>query len=125
MLKHPSLRAGVDLDGTPRGSVLAKGLGRPFALMLEPRARLLPRFARLIARLRGPHPIKALTIQRYGFTDLALFNPTAALADPALGTRLEQALPTGTVADPAAGQRAIDHQRRFLAHFMRRYVAGP
>jgi hypothetical protein len=105
--------------------VLAKGLGRPFALMLPPRARLLPRFARLIARLRGPHPIMTLAVQRYGFTDLALFNPTAALADPALGARLEQALPSGTVADLAAGRRAVDRQRRFLAHFMRRYVAGP
>jgi PKD repeat protein len=125
MLRYPRIRAGIDLAGTPRGRVLAKGLGRPFALMLQPRARLLPRFARFIARLRGPHPIMALAVQRYGFTDLALFNPMAALADPALGARLEQALPSGTVADLAAGQRAVDRQRRFLARFMSRYVAGP
>jgi PKD repeat protein len=125
MLRYQRLRAGIDLDGTPRGSVLAAGLGRPFALMLEPRARLLPRFARLIARLRGPHAIMTLAVQRYGFTDLALFNPTAALADPALGARLERALPTGTLADVAAGRRAVDRQRRFLARFMGRYVARP
>jgi dienelactone hydrolase len=124
MLRYPRLGAGIDLDGSPRGSVLAKGLGRPFSLMLEPRARALRDFARFIARLRGPHPIMTLAVQHYGFTDFALFNPTAALADPALGGRLEQALPSGTVADLAAGRRAVDRQRRFLAGFMGRYVAG-
>jgi dienelactone hydrolase len=125
MLRYPRLRAGITLDGRPRGSVLAKGLARPFALMLESGARSQPGFARFIARLRGPHPIMALAVQRYGFTDLALFNPAAALVDPALGGRLEQALPSGTVADLAAGRRAVDRQRRFLASFLGRYVAGP
>jgi PKD repeat protein len=125
MRRYARLRAGIDLDGSPRGSVVAKGLSRPFALMLEPRARALPGFARFIARLRGPHPIMTLAVEVYGFTDLALFNPAAALADPALGARLEQALPSGTVADLAAGGRAVDRQRRFLAGFMGRYVAGP
>ncbi|MCW3050349.1 MAG: hypothetical protein JWO74_4633 [Solirubrobacterales bacterium] len=125
MLSYPRLAAGIDLDGSPRGRVLSAGLGRPFALMLESRARALPAFARFIARLRGPHPIATLAVQRYGYTDLALFNATAALADPALGSRLEQALPSGTVADLAAGRRAVDRERRFLASFMGRYIAGP
>jgi alpha-beta hydrolase superfamily lysophospholipase len=125
VLRYPRLAAGIDLDGSPRGSVLAAGLSRPFALMLQSRARTQPGFSRFIARLRGPHQVTALAVQQYGFTDLALFNPTAALADPALGGRLEQALPSGTVADLAAGRRAIDSQRRFLANFLGRYVAGP
>jgi pimeloyl-ACP methyl ester carboxylesterase len=124
MLRYPRLRAGIDLDGSPRGSVTAEGLSRPFALMLQPRARALPGFARLIGRLRGPHPIMTLAVEHYGFTDFALFNPTAALADPALGGRLEQALPSGTLAGVAGGRRAVDRQRRFLARFMGRYVAG-
>jgi PKD repeat protein len=125
MLRYPRLAAGVNLDGSPRGSVLSAGLGRPFALMLESRTRALPAFARFIARLRGPHPIMTLGVQQYGFTDLALFTPMAALADPALGGRLEQTRPSGTLADLSAGRRAVDRQRRFLASFMGRYVAGP
>jgi PKD domain-containing protein/serine aminopeptidase S33 family/calcineurin-like phosphoesterase family protein len=124
MLAHPSLRAGVDLDGSPRGRVVTKGLARPFGLLLEPGVRVLTGFGPFIAHLRGPHPILTLPVKHYGFTDFAVFNPQARLTDAALGQALEQRLETGTLADLEAGQRAVDRQRRFLADFLRRYVAG-
>ena len=123
MLVDARVRAGVNLDGGPRGAVVQQGLDRPFGLMHEPFApgdfEFL--FKQFIAGLRGPHPIVELPVAHNGFTDFVVFNPQAAAADPALGALLEARVAAG-VASVEAGLAALSEQRRFLSGFMRRYV---
>jgi len=124
---HSVLRAGVDLDGTPRGDVVQLGLDKPFGIMLSNVRLGLPPGAdanldSLIANLRGPHPIYQFTeLGHDGFTDLAVFVPQALAADPALGARLNAIFDT-QVETEAEGTAALRTQRRFLATFMARYL---
>ncbi len=126
MLRFPRLDAGVDLDGTIFGDVLQKGLDEPFGFMLsnvrdEPGVED-PNLDSFVARLRGPHPMRKLDIGHGGFTDFVVFNPQTARVDPALAARLETLFRVG-VPDVATGQAAMAAQRKFLARFMRRYLA--
>jgi hypothetical protein len=125
LLLYPSLRAGVDLDGSPHGRVVQEGLDEPFGIMVsnvrdQPGVDD-PNLDALISRLRGPHPFEQLDIGHNGFTDFVVFNRQASLADPALGARFEAVLATG-VADLAGATAAVAAQRRFLGAFMARYV---
>ncbi len=81
--------------------------------------------ARFIRGLHGPHPIRTLDVEHYGFTDFALLNRQARQADPALGGRLEQSFTTGTADSTAAGRRAVALQRTFVASFLDRYLGSP
>jgi hypothetical protein len=109
MRRYRTLDAGVGIDVSPRAG---GGLARPFGLMVA-----------APAGSPGARPILRLDVGRYGFTDFALFNAQAGLADPALGRRLEAQLQTGTLDSVAAGAGAVDRERRFLARFMDRYLA--
>jgi pimeloyl-ACP methyl ester carboxylesterase len=125
MLLHPQLRAGVDLDGTPRGRVVQEGLEKPFGIMVSREhdrpGMEDPNLAALISHLRGPRPFEQLDVAHNGFTDFVVLNPQATLADPALGARLESIFETGA-GDLAAGRAALDAQRRFLRAFMQRHL---
>ena len=123
MLVDARLRAGVNVDGGPRGAVVQQGLDRPFGIMhgLFPPDVLEALFGPFIAGLRGPHPIVEVPVAHNGFTDFVVFNPQAAAVDPELGARLESVLTTG-VGSVEAGAQALAAQRRFLTAFMRRYV---
>jgi pimeloyl-ACP methyl ester carboxylesterase len=124
---HPVLRAGVDLDGTPRGDVVQLGLDKPFGIMLSNVRLGLPPGAdanleSLIAHLRGPHPSYQFTeLGHDGFTDLAVFVPQALAADPALGAQLNALFDT-QVETEAEGTAALRTQRHFLAGFFARYL---
>ena len=123
MYHHPEVVAGVDLDGSPRGDVIAAGLDRPLGFMLS---RIFdpddPGLVDFLSKLRGPHPLRQLDVLHYGYTDWVVFNPQANRADPALGTHLEQLLSTGTTDDLRHGQYALAAQRQFVARFMARYL---
>jgi pimeloyl-ACP methyl ester carboxylesterase len=129
LLQYPILRAGVDLDGTPSGTVVAEGLDEPFGIMLSntreqdvPPGEVDVDLATFVSHLRGPHPLVHLSeIGHNGYTDFVVFNPQLRLVDPALGALLESAFDTDA-ATPAAGAAALSRQRRFLADFMSRYV---
>ena len=123
MLLYPRLRAGVDLDGTPFGRVVQEGLDEPFGIMISARQPGMedPNMDAFISHLRGPHPFEELDIGHNGYTDFVVFNRQAALADPALGARLDAIFDTG-VDTLAAGLEAVAAQRRFLGAFMRRYL---
>jgi len=129
LLQYPNLRAGVDLDGTPSGTVVAEGLDEPFGIMLSnTREEDLPPgeadvdLATFVSHLRGPRPLVHLSeIGHNGYTDFVVFNPQLALVEPTLGAHLESVFDTDA-ATPAAGAAALGLQRRFLADFMRRYV---
>jgi hypothetical protein len=124
MLHHPQIRAGVDIDGSPRGDVLTAGLDRPLGFLLgteQPASSLDP----FLAVLRGPHPIRELPVDHYGFTDWTVFLPQAERAVPGLGAALESALPTATSSDLQAGRRSMSAQRQFLAAFFDRYLHSP
>jgi hypothetical protein len=99
MLAHPEIRAGIDIDGTPRGRVVRRGLGRPFALILRKGGRRPAALRGFIARLRAAHPTLALPAGPDAFTDLALLAPPA---------------------EQAAARRAIARERRFLGAFLAR-----
>jgi len=121
MLHHPHIRAGVDLDGSPRGEVTNLGLDRPFGLMCGLDAPV-KYFADFLATLRGPQLVRELAVRHYGFTDWVVFNPQAELAEPGRGVAFEQLVPTGTAGDLAAGERASEAQRQFLAEFLDRHL---
>jgi hypothetical protein len=126
---HPVLRAGVDLDGTPRGEVVESGLDKPFGFMLSNVRLGLPPGAdvnldTLIGNLRGPHPIHQFTSMGHdGFTDLAVFVPQALAADPVLGAELSGIFDTQTETE-AEGTAVLATQRHFLATFMARYLTS-
>ncbi|WP_327635343.1 hypothetical protein OHB24_35850 [Kribbella sp. NBC_00482] len=125
MFFHSEVVAGVDLDGSLRGDVLTGGLDQPFGLMLSREFPLDdPRLLQFLSNLRGPHPLRQLDVQHYGYTDWVVFNAQAARADPALGAQLELGFPTGTLDDRRAGRQALSTQRAFLTCFMDRYVSG-
>lgn len=124
MLHHPQVVAGVDLDGSPRGEVVAAGLDRPFGLMLSLQYPLDdPGLVDFLSKLSGPHPVRQLPILHLGYTDWVVFNPQIRLANPALGAQLETLLSTGTSDDLRAGRRALAAQRQFLSRFMAQYLA--
>jgi alpha-beta hydrolase superfamily lysophospholipase len=121
MLHHPGIAAGVDADGGPRGDVLTAGLDRPLGFLLgveQPVASLAP----FLAVLRGPHPVRELPVNHYGFTDWVVLLPQVEVAVPGLGAALEQVLPSGTAGDPGAGRRSLDTQRHFLSSFFDRFL---
>jgi alpha-beta hydrolase superfamily lysophospholipase len=124
MLHYPQVVAGVDMDGSPRGDVVAAGLDQPFGLMLSAQQPLEgnPLLAEFLSHMRGPHPVLELDVLHYGYTDWVVFNPQATRADPAAGAVLEGLLFTGTAGDLHAGQRALATQREFLARFMKRHL---
>jgi alpha-beta hydrolase superfamily lysophospholipase len=117
------IAAGVDLDGTPRGPVVERGLRRPFGVMLSRRhTRASDIFlARFLDHLRGPHAVRRLPVEHYGYTDFAVFNAEARAADPALGAQLEAQLTTG-VRSLAQGRRMVAIERRFLARAFGRWL---
>ncbi|RZT17457.1 hypothetical protein EV649_4999 [Kribbella sp. VKM Ac-2569] len=124
MLHHPQVIAGVDLDGSPRGDVVAAGLDQPFGLMLSLDQPLQGNtlLAEFLGNLRGPHPVRELPVRHYGYSDWVVFNPQAARADPAVGAQLEQLVPTGTVDDLRAGRAALTAQRQFLSRFFAQHL---
>ncbi|RZT07551.1 hypothetical protein EV649_7965 [Kribbella sp. VKM Ac-2569] len=125
MFSHPQVVAGVDLDGSLRGDVVTGGLDQPFGLMLGREFPLDdPRLLQFLSNLRGPHPLRQLDVEHYGYTDWVVFNPQAARADPALGAQLEMSFPTGTLNDQRAGRQAMSTQREFLTCFMDRYLSA-
>lgn len=125
MFHHPRVVAGVDLDGSLRGDVVAAGLDQPFGVMVSREFPLDdPGLAAFLAKLRGPHPTRQLDVLHNGYTDWVVFNPQAARADPALGAKLEGLLPTGTVHSQRAGRRALSAQRQFLTRFMKCYLTN-
>jgi hypothetical protein len=124
MVHHPQVVAGVDIDGSPRGEVVAAGLDQPLGLMLSLDQPLEnnPLLAEFLGNLRGPHPVRQLPIHHYGYTDWVVFNRQATKADPALGAYLEALLLTGTADTPHTGEHALAAQRQFLARFMTSYL---
>lgn len=123
MFTHPQVAAGVDLDGSLRGDVVTGGLDQPFGLMLGREFPLDdPRLLLFLSNLRGPHPLRQLDVEHYGYTDWVVFNPQAARADPTLGAQLEASFPTGTLNNQRAGIQAMSTQRNFLTHFMNHYL---
>jgi hypothetical protein len=120
------LDAGVNLDGSSRGAVVAEGLDRPFGMMLSSihDLELAHETKEFISNLRGPHPIRRLDILHTGYTDFVVFNPEAAEAEPILGAILEYNQPAGTVDSLAAGRAAMAAQREFLAAFMDCYLVA-
>jgi predicted dienelactone hydrolase len=82
MLGDPRIRAGLDLDGTMSGAVVAKGLRRPFMLIVGDHGGLTPDQAQFFRRLHSTR--YALSLRgagHYSFTDLPLFGA----AVPGLG----------------------------------------
>jgi dienelactone hydrolase len=117
MLVEPRIRAGVDIDGTPRGSVVARGLRRPFGFMLSAGHTRTgdPQLDRLIHALRGPHPQVTWPALRHNdFTDLIWLHRQLALAPS-----VDRALELGRV-DPGP---AVQRQRAWLLKFLQRHLA--
>jgi hypothetical protein len=117
MLVEPRIRAGVDIDGTPRGSVVARGLRRPFGFMLSGGHTRTqdPQLGRLIHALRGPHPQVTWPALRHNdFTDLIWLHRQLGLAPS-----VDRALELGRV-DPGP---AVRRQRAWLLNFLRRHLA--
>jgi hypothetical protein len=99
MLAEPRIRAGLDLDGTVFGAVVAKGLGRPFMLIVGDHGGLTPDQGQFFRRLRSTRYALSLRGARhYSFTDLPLF----AGALPGL----DQAFDIGTI-DPLRAHATI------------------
>lgn len=107
MLSDSRIRAGVDLDGSVFGPVVAKGLGRPFMLLVgDHGGELTADQAQFFDRLRSKR--YALTLRgagHYSFTDLPLF--AAALPG------LNEAFEIGTI-DPLRADRIL---RIYVAAF--------
>jgi len=124
LLRYGVLRAGVDLDGTPRGGVLSAGLDEPFGTMLSD-LRTVEHIDDGIfdwfALLRGPHPVRQLDVYHNGFTDFVVFAPEAALVDPAMAATFEGVFRTDATS-VAHGRASLAAQRTFLAGFMHRYL---
>jgi hypothetical protein len=111
-------------DVNPPGDVVAAGLDRPLGLMcslVQPCDT--PFLVDFVTRLRAASPTHTLPVQHDGYTDLAVFEPEAQRADPAVGELLAGIWNTGTRDSLRAGERALDAQRRFLARFFDRHLA--
>jgi pimeloyl-ACP methyl ester carboxylesterase len=127
LLDYPVLRAGVDLDGTPRGTVVGAGLDEPFGIMLSNARDAFPpgadtQLTELQANLRGPHPSRKLDgIGHDGYTDFVVLTPLVALLDPVAGAFLAANFDLD-VEDLAEADRALRAQRVFLARFLSRYA---
>jgi predicted dienelactone hydrolase len=114
----PRIDAGVNLDGSVRGPVVAAGLDRPFMLMLGPgRIRLDSSFRRFSRSQRGPLArIVFRDIEHAGFTDLMALVPQLAQQVPGI----RKAVPVGK----AAPNRAVAAQRAYVLAFLDTYLRG-
>jgi predicted dienelactone hydrolase len=113
MLGDLRIRAGLDLDGTVFGAVVAKGLRRPFMLIVGDHGGLTPDQAQFFGRLRSTR--YALSLRgagHYSFTDLPLF--AAALPG------LDQAFDIGTI-NPLRAHATIS---AYAAAFFDRTLRG-
>jgi pimeloyl-ACP methyl ester carboxylesterase len=124
IVRHPQIRAGVNLDGFVPAELITAGLDRPFGLMLglDQRPEELRDIEIFLSNMRAPHAVRSLDIHHYGFSDFVVFNPQAQQADPTLGSALEATFFTGTLDSLRAGLRALTRQRRFLARFFDRHL---
>jgi predicted dienelactone hydrolase len=114
MLADRRLRAGVNLDGAIFGSVVERGLDRPFGTLhgAGPDEAYASMFE-LRSHLRGPRPYAYFPRAAHNsFTDFVWLAPQLDL-DPV-------ALEVGTI-DPAA---AVSRQTMLLRRFFGRYVAA-
>ena len=114
MLVDRRIRAGVDLDGSIWGRVAAKGLDRPFMLVVGDDAggRLTPDQARFFQRLRSSrYALRLRGAGHFTFTDLPLFRN----AFPGL----DRAFSIGTI-DPLRAHQALgDYVSAFFDQSLR------
>jgi predicted dienelactone hydrolase len=112
MLTDNRIRAGVDLDGSLFGSVVAQGLTRPFMLVVGDHD-LTPDQAQFMRRLRSTrYALRLRGAGHYSFTDLPLF----AAGLPGLA----RAFDLGTI-DPQRASRAL---RAYVAAFFAETLLG-
>jgi predicted dienelactone hydrolase len=112
MVEDRRILAGVNMDGTVSGTVLTRGLNRPFLLLGSDRGDD-DSWNELWSKLRGPR--RELTLKDSGhmtFTDLEVLLPQAGfppeLLEPAYGT--------------IDGNRAVAVERAYLVAFFDRYL---
>jgi predicted dienelactone hydrolase len=114
MLADHAIRAGVNLDGAIFGTVVQRGLDRPFGVMHgEGPAEAYASLAEFRSHLRGPRPFAQLArAQHNSFTDFVWLVRQLGL-DPA-------GFEIGAI-DP---QVAVRRQTMLLRRFFDRYVTG-
>jgi predicted dienelactone hydrolase len=114
MLGDQRIRAGIDLDGSVWGAVVAKGLKRPFMLFVgDELGQLTGDQARFFAHLRASkYALRLRGAGHFSFTDLPLF----AADIPTLA----RVLSIGTI-DPLRATNAV---RVYIAAFFDRTLRG-
>jgi pimeloyl-ACP methyl ester carboxylesterase len=111
MYEDPRIKAGINLDGTVSGPVVAAGLDRPFLLLGSPGDD--ETWAALWAHLRGPrHQLQLDGSGHLSFTDYQVLLPQAGVPPEVMVASF------GTI----DGQRAIAVQRAYIRAFFDLYL---
>lgn len=121
MLDDRRIRAGINLDGSLYGPVLAAGLDRPFLFMCSQRHDFNddPSWAQTWSHLRGWHKLLRLANAAHNsYTDLQSLLPQAAAAIGYPPSMVQQLI--GTV-DPARSVLAV---RTYVRAYFDRFVRG-